>query len=252
VADKRITTVNEMGNPNENADFILVVRGTQQDLRRMRMNRLPGGFDLHDDVNTELTTLAGHDRLLMSDEGTPGFPNRWVRLSTLQAFLTNAFDLHDDVTTELSEAAAADRLLISDEDQSGDPQKWISAKNLLKSLNSVAYEKLSNAIPMNNGNVVINHSLGRVPVGCIGRLICQTAEAGYSVGDEILLAQLGHSTSSSSQFSIVLSEASSTQVRVRTQGTNTMWVPNKTTTGSTSIAPHLSSVKWRVGVTIFG
>ena len=44
-----------------------------------------GSFDLHDDVTTELTSLAASDRFLVSDENVTGDPNRWVSLTRLQA-----------------------------------------------------------------------------------------------------------------------------------------------------------------------
>ena len=73
MADKRITTVDEMRNPDEGADFVLVVRGTQKDLRRLRLNLLQGAFDLHDDVDTdELTSLARRiDRIRDFRRGLP-------------------------------------------------------------------------------------------------------------------------------------------------------------------------------------
>ena len=39
----------------------------------------PEIFDLHDDVTTELTTLADEDRFVVSHEVGPGAPNRYVR-----------------------------------------------------------------------------------------------------------------------------------------------------------------------------
>ena len=45
------------------------------------------GFDLHEDIGTELTTLATADRIALSDEGEPGDPNVWASLDTLSSFL---------------------------------------------------------------------------------------------------------------------------------------------------------------------
>ena len=40
----------------------MVLRGVQQDLKRLLLRRLPTRFDLHDDVADQLTGLAGADR----------------------------------------------------------------------------------------------------------------------------------------------------------------------------------------------
>ena len=37
-----------------------------------------GAFDLHDDVTTEVTAIAGSDRFVISDESGTGDPNRYV------------------------------------------------------------------------------------------------------------------------------------------------------------------------------
>ena len=76
----------------------------------------PGGgsFDLHDDVPTELTSLAASDRFLVSDENVTGDPNRWVSLTRLQAtilsinYLTVSLGLAtQDRVNELIQAALA-------------------------------------------------------------------------------------------------------------------------------------------------
>ena len=73
-----------------------------------------GGFDLHDDVATELTSLAASDRFLVSDENVSGDPNRWVTLTRLQAailslnYLTVSLGLATvDRVNELIQAALA-------------------------------------------------------------------------------------------------------------------------------------------------
>ena len=40
-------------------------------------------FDLHDDVTTNLTSIATADRMLISDEGTSGDPQRYVTMTQL-------------------------------------------------------------------------------------------------------------------------------------------------------------------------
>lgn len=50
-------------------------------------------FDLHDDVTTEMTSPAGSDRLVASDEGTDGDPNRWLSLTRLATWLASNLSL---------------------------------------------------------------------------------------------------------------------------------------------------------------
>ena len=251
MADKRITTVDEMTNADERADFVLIVRGTQKDLRRLRLSRLPVDFDLHDDVATELATLAGIDRMLISDEGTPGAPQRWVKLATLQSFFTNAFDLHDDVDTELTAAAKADRLLISDEGESGDPQKWISVENLANSLGVLKVEKIATEFTLGSHNEVVSHSLGRVPLGFQLRMICKTAEGGYSAGDEILLGfySLSYPTGSTIFWEyFFLNDVNASSFRVKADLDVGMRLQQKTSTSEFQVTNN----KWKWGITIWG
>ena len=92
MAEKRITTVDEIMTVDEDADYVLVSRGVQQDLKRLLMRRLPTRFDLHDDVSDQLTTLAAADRMLISDESAVGDPQRYVLLGTLKSYLLDLFD----------------------------------------------------------------------------------------------------------------------------------------------------------------
>ncbi len=257
MAEKRITTVDEVMAVDENADYILISRGVQRDLRRLLLRRLPQSFDLHDSVTDELTTLAGIDRLLVSDEGTPGAPQKFVKLATLRSFLLDLFDLHDDVPAELTDAANDDRLLISDEDQPGDPQKWISVKNLAKSLPGiVTFEKLTDEIAIGGAaGVTITHSLGRVPVGFQGRLLCKTAEHGYAAGDEVYLPLVSNLQQNSSRngilswgFGVYDVTDSNFKVRSPSGSSRAPLVPQKTTDNWGVI----NMTKWRFGLTIWG
>ena len=91
------------------------------------------GFDLHDDV-TASATITGADRILFSDEGTAGDPNRYTTFTNFKTALAiptaTAFDLHDDVTTALTTLAGADRFVVSDESVSGDPNRYITGTNV--------------------------------------------------------------------------------------------------------------------------
>lgn len=190
MAEKRITTVEEVMAVDESADYVLIVRGTQKDVKRLLIRRIPQDFDVHDDVADELTTLAGIDRLVISDEGSPGAPQKFVRLSTLRSFFLDLFDLHDDVPTELTTAADEDRLLISDESENGDPQKFITAANLRSSLLSgvLSYQKLLvSSSDMTPTRQVVAHTLGKTPIGFQFILRCVSADQGFSVGDEVII-----------------------------------------------------------------
>lgn len=256
MAGKRITTVDEMANPDEGADFLLVVRGTQRDLRRLRIGNLPGGgFDLHDDVATEVTTLADIDRLLLSDEGTPGAPNGWIRLSTLRSFLSNAFDLHDDVPTELDSLADADRILVSDEDQSGDPQKYATLETLKEWVlgDALRVEKLSTEMTLYPNNLTVSHSLGRVPLGFQLRLICKTAQYGYSAGDEAypvfseILNSGGYADTGITIYSVT---DSNLKITAGNQGSAQLLVNTKDGTYRHRLLQN--NQNWRLGLTIWG
>ncbi|MDE2901781.1 MAG: hypothetical protein OXP73_02000 [Chloroflexota bacterium] len=262
MADKRITTVDEMTSADVNADWFLVVRGTGQDLRRMRMNLLRTAmapFDLHDDVDTELTTLANADRILISDEGSPGSPQKFATLQRLRSFIARTFDLHDDVASELTAAADADRLLISDEGQAGDPQKWISFRNLKKSVGALSYEVLNTEYTFANSFRATNvaHSLGRPPVMIFPVLVCKQNDNGYSVGDQVYVSHFGNFNATNGQrmtFSIFATSATSVSFAFFGPGTtNQRYIPMPRKDSATSPSLTSSSVnRWRVKAMILG
>ncbi len=51
------------------------------------------GFDIHDDLDTELTSPDQADRIPISDESVSGDPNRYIPLSRLRTWLQNNFSL---------------------------------------------------------------------------------------------------------------------------------------------------------------
>ena len=67
----------------------------------------PGGFDLHDDVTTENTSLDGDDRILTSNEGESGDPNEWASLTRLRTWVRRTI-------TEVADEAAYDALASPD------------------------------------------------------------------------------------------------------------------------------------------
>ena len=259
MAEKRITTVDEVMTVDESADYLLIVRGTQRDLKRLLIRRLPQDFDLHDDVADELTTLAGIDRLLIADEGSPGAPQKFVKLSTLRSFFLDLFDLHDDVPTELTEAADQDRLLISDEDEPGDPQKFITVKNFGKKIRSglLQYEVLP--AEYNVGADVfaqdVSHNLGRRPVMVFPVLVCKQAQHGYSAGDEVYVTAWGPvpADGQSRYYTLSIVSASATQVTVAFTGTSSpmkfIYIPNKSTG---ALAPANSNNHWKLKFMVVG
>lgn len=219
MAEKRITTVDEVMTVDESADYVLIVRGTQKDLKRLLIRRFPQDFDIHDDVADELTTLAGIDRLAISDEGSPGAPQKFVRLSTLRSFFLDLFDLHDDVPVELTEAADEDRLLISAEDEPGDPQKYITVVNLLNRAPGIKQQTLSTEHEPDGTptytRVVENHTLGRKPLGVHPIAVCKRANLGYSVGDEVTLTFMAYTNGTFTMHAgCAIIDASKTQVTI--------------------------------------
>ena len=76
-------------SPSELARYIESLTGSDQlDYGVLRNTPTTvGAFDLHDDVNTALATLAREDRLLVSDESETGEPNRYATLATLASFI---------------------------------------------------------------------------------------------------------------------------------------------------------------------
>ena len=51
-----------------------------------------GAFDLHDNVNTALATLARDDRMLVSDESETDEPNRYATMATLCVFYRRTYN----------------------------------------------------------------------------------------------------------------------------------------------------------------
>ena len=228
---------------DEDADYVLVARGVQQDLRRLLLRRLPVGFDLHDDVADELTALAAADRMLISDESGAGAPQQYVSLATLKSYLLDLFDLHDDVPDEMTAAADADRMLISDESADGDPQKWITVENFLSGLMRV--KRLPDEIPaFPKAVTTITHNAGWVPQGLGSRLICKQDDLLFSVGNEIIdTAGIWDSNKG-----ILIYDATNTTITVQHDFTNF----NTYQKGGVATSGPLNLLRWALGLTIWG
>ena len=238
---------------DEDADYVLVARGVQQDLRRLLLRRLPVGFDLHDDVADELTALAAADRMLISDESGAGAPQQYVSLATLKSYLLDLFDLHDDVPDEMTAAADADRMLISDESADGDPQKWISIQTLSNSLGALHSEKLPDEFVLNTmAEVTVTHNLGRVPLGFEPFLVNKIAQGLFSPGDELYLPRGDASTSSQDWYGLFVYELTTTDFKVRIHTDSNGLIPTRVPTGSGSSVTDLQLANWRWRLTIWG
>ena len=83
-------------------------------------------FDLHDHVTTRMTTPAAADRLVASDEGESGDPNRYLTIGDLATFIN---DIHERISTAMTAPHADDRIPISDESDTGDPYRICNSRN---------------------------------------------------------------------------------------------------------------------------
>ena len=81
---------NELDTGTDDTNKVPNVLGTQ----RMIDSSVTTGFDLHDDVTDELTNPANADRLIVSDEGSTGDPNKWLSLTRLTIFLNGVLSLN--------------------------------------------------------------------------------------------------------------------------------------------------------------
>ena len=80
-----------------------------------------GGFDLHDDVTTGLSSYATDDRMLISDESASGDPNRYATLGNLRTYFA---DLREAITSNAGGIGDTDRTFFSNESESGAPMRY--------------------------------------------------------------------------------------------------------------------------------
>ena len=94
-------------------------------------------FDLHDDVANKIAALSANDRILVSDEGTVGDPNRYATLSDLKTYVEF---LVSDVSSSITsgDVADSDRMVLSDESEQSTPNKYILISELKKLFMSAA------------------------------------------------------------------------------------------------------------------
>ena len=83
-----------------------------------------GSFDLHDDVTTEVTAIAGSDRFVISDESGTGDPNRYVECRDILDAIRDILNVNN------STPDATDRFYCSDESGTGDPMEYITLAQL--------------------------------------------------------------------------------------------------------------------------
>ena len=90
-------------------------------------------FHLHNDVTTEIPSLAGEDRILVSDETAIDDPNRYATIESLTEFI---LDLHNRLATESTTIADDDRIPITDESETDDPTRYATIESLKNAIGS--------------------------------------------------------------------------------------------------------------------
>lgn len=92
------------------------------------------------------------------------------------------------------------------------------------------------------GALTLAHGLGSKPTMFQAMLVCQTAEQGYSIGDELVvsLGSIGTSTVDDKGFSLV---PDATNLNIRYGSSGVVFVVNNKTTGSTV---SLTNANWNV------
>ncbi len=97
------------------------------------------------------------------------------------------------------------------------------------------------------GQITLTHGLGGVPRRVGGRLKCLTAEAGYSIGDQIEVSLVDNSTASNTIVNSVM--VTTTQIIIRFSDHTSCFVGANRTTGA---AVALTNVNWSLIVTAEG
>ena len=91
------------------------------------------------------------------------------------------------------------------------------------------------------GLLTLAHGLGVTPKLLQARIICKTADVGYSIGDEVFISNDG-SSSVSDSYSTALSCNGTTNIDVRYGSGGGFRIPNKGTGGGTNI----TAANWRL------
>lgn len=103
-----------------------------------------------------------------------------------------------------------------------------------------SYESTEQTITA-GGLLTLAHGLGVAPKLITGRLVCQTAEAGYSVGDIIEASLSVNTTSGTTAANAVLFDATNITVRFFS-GTSAFIAANK----SSGAAASLTNASWKL------
>ena len=113
-----------------------------------------GAFDLHDDVTTEVTAIAGSDRFVISDESGTGDPNRYVECRDILDGIRDILNVNN------STPATTDRLYISDESGTGDPMEYITLAQLTAAINDGTVDTVSMAVVGQTLTLTIGRTVG--------------------------------------------------------------------------------------------
>ena len=99
-----------------------------------------GSFDLHDDITTEVTAIAGSDRFVISDESAAGDPNRYVTHRNLLDAIRDVLNVNNSTPDN------TDRLYISDESGTGDPMEYITLAQLSAAIQDGTVDTVTMAV----------------------------------------------------------------------------------------------------------
>ena len=99
-----------------------------------------GSFDLHDDITTEVTAIAGSDRFVISDESGTGDPNRYVEHRDLLNSIRDVLNVNN------STPDTTDRFYCSDESGTGDPMEYITLAQLSAAIQDGTVDTVTMAV----------------------------------------------------------------------------------------------------------
>ena len=111
-------------------------------------------FDLHDDVTTEVTAIAGSDRFVISDESGTGDPNRYVEMRDV----LNA--IRDVLNVNNSTPDTTDRFYCSDESGTGDPMEYITLAQLSAAIQDGTVDTLTMTVVGQILTITIGRTVG--------------------------------------------------------------------------------------------
>ena len=113
-----------------------------------------GSFDLHDDITTEVTAIAGSDRFVISDESGTGDPNRYVECRDILDAIRDILNVNN------STPATTDRFYCSDESGTGDPMEYITLAQLTAAIIDGTVDAVSMAVVGQTLTLTIGRTVG--------------------------------------------------------------------------------------------